>query len=193
MPANRKARTETTEALETEAFETEAPETEAPETEAPETEAPEPPVRLEGSDLLAFYNEQLAAGLAHAEIAKAAGYYTVTSKGAERLMLARFNEKFLAAQGHDLGPGKSRGSGRSRAGLSQAKVTGNGSLLVSHLAVQNCGGVQGQIFQVEYPTGDFIGPGAQILLTLTEEIVPIKSRTRRDEQPGTPLLDQATA
>lgn len=152
------------------------------------------PERLTGQELLDFYAAEKAAGCAHVDIAYKAGYYTVTKSGQERVMSAQFNEAMLRAQGIETG-GKTAagGGGRSHAGLTKARVSGQGILLVSQLATRSIGADPGAVFSVEYPHGDFKGPGAQILLTLTEEVKPVVARKNKGEpeEPGTPLLDQA--
>lgn len=153
--------------------------------EAPVASEPEQPVRLTGQELLDFYNAKKEAGLAHAEIAFDAGYYTVTKTGQERVMMAQFNAAMLEAQGMEVGA-KSSGPGRSHAGLTKARVSGQGILLVSQLATRNVGAVAGSIFEVSYP-----GNG-EILLSPTGEIKPVVPRKGKSaEEPGTPLLDQA--
>ena len=148
---------------------------------------PEQPTRLTGEELLDFYNTKKEAGRAHAEIAFDAGYYTVTKAGQERVMMAQFNVAMLEAQGMEVGA-KSSGPGRSHAGLTKARVSGQGILLVSQLATRNVGAVEGSIFEVSYP-GD-----GQILLTPTGEVKPVVPRKGKSaEEPGTPLLDQAAA
>lgn len=146
--------------------------------------APEPPKRISGPELLEFYAQKKAAGLNHAQIAYAAGYYSVTKTGQERVMQAQFNEAYLAAQGIETGEPAS--SGRSHAGLSKARVSGQGILLVSQLATRHVGAEPGYVFEVSYP-GD-----GQILLSPTGEIKPVVPRKGKPvEEPGTPLLDQA--
>ncbi len=150
----------------------------------PAPESPEP-VRLTGEELLAFYDEKQQAGRRHAEIAYDAGYYTVTKTGQERVTMAQFNAALLEAKGVNTGD-KSAGGGRSHAGLTKARVSGQGILLVSQLATRNVGAVEGSIFEVSYP-GD-----GQILLTPTGEVKPVVPRKDKSaEEPGTPLLDQA--
>jgi hypothetical protein len=150
------------------------------------------PDRLSGQELLDFYAAEKAAGCAHADIAYKAGYYTVTKSGQERVMAAQFNEAMLRAQGIETGS-KAAGVGRSHAGLTKARVSGQGILLVSQLATRSIGADPGSVFSVEYPNGDFKGPGAQILLTLTAEVKPVVARKAKGEleEPGIPLLDQA--
>lgn len=143
------------------------------------------PVRLVGEELLAFYNEKKAAGRTHSEIAYDAGYYTVTKSGQERVMQAQFNEAFLEAQGIETGS-RSSNPGRSHAGLTKARVSGQGILLVSQLATRNVGAEPGHIFEVSYP-GD-----GQILLSPTGEVKPVVPRKKGEqEEPGTPLFDAA--
>ncbi len=150
----------------------------------PAPESPEPG-RLTGEELLAFYDEKQQAGRRHAEIAYDAGYYTVTKTGQERVTMAQFNAALLKAKGVDTGD-KSAGGGRSHAGLTKARVSGQGILLVSQLATRNVGAVEGSIFEVSYP-GD-----GQILLTPTGEVKPVVPRKGKSaEEPGAPLLDQA--
>jgi hypothetical protein len=173
----------------------EEPEDTAGESEEPEQsdEAPEAsgPARITGQALLDFYNARKAAGNSHADIAHDAGYYTLTKTGQARVMIAQFNQAFLEAQGVDVG-GKTTAAERTHAGLTKARVSGQGILLVSQLATRNVGAPEGAVFSVEYPQGDLRGVGAQILLTLTDEVKPVVTRKREDaEQPGTPLLDQA--
>jgi hypothetical protein len=166
--------------------ETEEATEEAPqEEEAAETSAPEPelPVRLAGQELLDFYNEKKAAGRTHSQIAYDAGYYTVTKSGQERVMQAQFNEAFLKAQGIETDDSPS-GPGRSHAGLSKARVSGQGILLVSQLATRHVDAQPGDVYAVSYPGG------GQILLTPTGEVKPVVKRKEKEE-PGTPLLDQA--
>lgn len=154
---------------------------------SPESSAPasEQPARLAGAELLAFYDEKKQAGRSHAQIAYAAGYYTVTKDGRERVMQAQFNEALLEAQGIETGS-KSAGNDRGHAGLTKARVSGQGILLVSQLATRHIGATPGTVFSVEYP-----GSG-QILLTMTDEFKPVVARKKAEqEQPGTPLLDSA--
>jgi hypothetical protein len=191
MPTKSKAAVLEEEAIEDQELEQE-PEDFAGEAEETE-EAPEDnaPIRLTGQKLLDFYAARKAAGYSHSDIAYDAGYYTVTKAGQGRVMVAQFNEAFLEAQGHDVG-GKPAGAGRSHAGLNKARVSGQGILLVSQLATRHIGAEPGAVFSVEYPQGDFAGPGAQILLTLTDEVKPVVARKQKEEEePGTPLLDQA--
>jgi hypothetical protein len=148
-------------------------------------EAPEP-ARLAGEELLAFYDEKQAIGRRHAEIAYDAGYYTVTKSGQERVTMAQFNAALLAAKGVDIGDKASGGGGRSHAGLTKARVSGQGILLVSQLATRHVGAEPGHVFEVSYP-GD-----GQILLSPTGEVKPVVPRkAKTEEEPGTPLLDQA--
>ena len=152
--------------------------------EAPTVFESELPARLIGQELIDFYNEKKEAGRAHAEIAFDAGYYTVTKAGQERVMMAQFNAAILEAQGISTG-GKSSGAGRSHAGLTKARVSGQGILLVSQLATRHVGAEPGAVFEVSYP-----GDGA-IVLTPTGEIKPVVPRKKSAEEPGAPLLDQA--
>jgi hypothetical protein len=156
-----------------------------------EEEAGETLDRLAGSELLSFYDDEKAKGRSHADIAYGAGYYTVTKSGQERVMVAQFNAAMLEAQGINVGD-KPSGAGRSHAGLTRARVSGQGILLVSQLATRSVGAEPGGVFSVEYPTGDLQGPGAQILLTLTSDVKPVVARKGKadQEEPGTPLLDQ---
>jgi hypothetical protein len=147
--------------------------------------------RLSGQELLDFYAAKKEEGFTHADIAYKAGYYTVTKTKQERIMSAQFNEAMLLAQGIEIG-GKPASAGRSHAGMSKARVSGQGILLVSQLATRSIGAQPGAVFSVEYPTGGLVGPGAQILLTLTDEFKPVVTRKPKElEEPGTPLLDQA--
>lgn len=149
------------------------------------------PGRLIGQELLDFYAAKKEEGFTHADIAYKAGYYTVTKTKQERIMSAQFNEAMLLAQGIEIG-GKPASAGRSHAGMSKARVSGQGILLVSQLATRMVGAQPGAVFCVEYPTGGLAGPGAQILLTLTDEFKPVVTRKPKElEEPGTPLLDQA--
>jgi hypothetical protein len=143
------------------------------------------PVQLTGEELLAFYNEKQQAGRSHVEIAYDAGYYTVTKAGQERVTKAKFNAALLEAKGVDTGD-KSAGCGRSHAGLTKARVSGQGILLVSQLATRNVGAEPGAVFEVIYP-GD-----GQILLAPTGEVKPVVPRKGKSaEEPGAPLFDQA--
>jgi hypothetical protein len=132
-------------------------------------EAPEQPTPLVGGDLLAFYNQRLQEGLAHREIAREAGYFSMTEKGVERVLSTQFDRALLEAQGFPVSKGRA-GSGRTHAGLSRARVSGSGILLVSQLAVRNVGAEAGAVFDVSYP-GD-----GQILLSPTGEVTPIVRR-----------------
>jgi hypothetical protein len=148
-------------------------------------EAPEP-ARLAGEELLAFYDEKQAIGRRHAEIAYDAGYYTVTKSGQERVTMAQFNAAMLAAKGVDIGDKANGGGGRSHAGLTKARVSGQGILLVSQLATRHVGAEPGHVFEVSYP-GD-----GQILLSPTGEVKPVVPRkAKTEEEPGISLLDQA--
>lgn len=141
--------------------------------EAPAAEAPgaEQPAQLTGAELMAFYQQKLQEGFSHDEIAFKAGYYSVTKNGQERVLGSRFSEALLEAQGFPIGKKRaSGGGGRAHAGLTRARVSGSGILLVSQLATRNVGAEPGAIFSVEYP-----GEG-QILLTMTGEVKPIVRR-----------------
>lgn len=154
----------------------------AGETEEPVLTEPVQPARLIGEDLLAFYEAKKQAGRRHAEIAYDAGYYSVTKAGQERVTMAQFNAAMLNAKGVDVG-GKTGAAGRSHAGLTKARVSGQGILLVSQLATRHVGAEPGYVFEVSYP-GD-----GQILLTPTGEVKPVVSRKGQpEEEPGTPLL-----
>lgn len=144
------------------------------------------PVRLTGQELLSFYEEKQQTGRTHAEIAYDAGYYTVTKAGQERVTMAKFNAAMLEAKGVNTG-GKFSGGGRSHAGLTRARVSGQGILLVSQLATRHVGAEPGAVFEVSYP-----GEGT-IVLTPTGEVKPVVPRkgNSEGEEPGTPLLDQA--
>jgi len=152
--------------------------------EPSETEETERHERLAGKALLDFYNEKKAAGRNHYQIAYDAGYLTITKSGQERVMKAPFDKALLQAQGIDTG--SQSGPGRSHAGLTQARCSGQGILLVSQLATRHIGANPGDVFEVSYP-----GNG-QILLRPTGEVKPVIPRKRSEEQPGTPLLDGET-
>lgn len=153
------------------------------------TKAPEQPDRLTGDELLAKAEEMKLEGKGVGQIAWACGYYSVGKNGQERVLKAQFNQALLAAQGFQLGGGVT-GAGRQHRGRDRARVVSTGVLQVSQLAARQIGAEPGRVFSVEYPTGDLVGPGAQILLTMTEEIDAIRPRTRGEnpEQPSTPLL-----
>lgn len=160
-----------------------------PEPNDAESEQPE---RLTGQELLDFYATKKAEGFSHTNIAYKAGYYTVTKKGRERTMAAQFNEAMLHAQGIETG-GKPAGTGRSAGIPTKARAAGSGLLLVSQLVTRAVGAGPGSMFTISYPAEGLQGPGAQILLTLTDEVKPVVSRKRKGEdfeEPGTPLLDQ---
>jgi hypothetical protein len=141
------------------------------------------PARVTGEELLAFYEAKQQAGRRHAEIAYDAGYYTVTKSGQERVTMAQFNAAMLEAKGVNTG-GKTGAAGRSHAGLTKARVSGQGILLVSQLATRHVGAEPGHVFEVSYP-GD-----GQILLVPTGEVKPVVPRKGQvEEEPGTPLLD----
>jgi hypothetical protein len=149
-------------------------------------EAVGPATRLTGQDLLQAYNAGLEEQRPYAEIARNAGYVSVTAAGKERVMVAQFNAALLRAEGHEVGS-SSGGTGRPHLGLSQARVSAQGTLLVSQLATRHIEALPGDCFAVTYP-----GNG-QILLTPTGENKPVAPRKKRGEgsgeQPGTPLLD----
>lgn len=130
---------------------------------------------LSGADLLAFYEEQAAAGVSHKDIAYKAGYYSVTKKGVERINGVQFSEALLEAKGLPISKAKPAGGGRNYPGARRARVSAAGMLLVSQLAVRNVGGVPGAIFSVSYP-----GDGS-ILLTPTGEITPMRTRDKGEE------------
>jgi hypothetical protein len=147
----------------------------------------EPVARLVGAELLAFYSAKEKKGLAYSEIAFEAGYRTVTKNGQERAMRSQFANAMLQAQGIDTGS-QATGTGRAHDGESLARVSGQGQLLVSQLAMRKVGAEAGAVFSVSYP-----GEGA-ILLSPTGENRPVVARKKKadtSEQPGTPLLDQA--
>jgi hypothetical protein len=155
--------------------------------EAPE-EAPELPVRLVGQELLDFYNAKKAEGWSHETIGFNAGYVSITKTKQERFQAAAFNKEYLKAQGTIQEGESSPGGGRSHAGETRARVTGQGVLLVSQLAVNRVGAVAGEVFAVEYPAD------GQILLTTTGVVEAVIPRGKRaaPEQAGTPLLDQTS-
>jgi hypothetical protein len=155
--------------------------------EAPEA-APELPVRLVGQELLDFYTAKKAEGWSHEAIGFNAGYVSITKTKQERFQSAAFNKEWLKVTGV-IEPGESSpGGGRSHAGETRARVTGQGVLLVSQLAVNRVGAVAGEVFAVEYPAD------GQILLTTTRVVEAVIPRGKRaaPEQAGTPLLDQAS-
>jgi AbrB-like transcriptional regulator len=169
---------------------TKAPVMEAPVIEEqfePETEGEDNAIAvLIGEQLLAFYTEKAEEGMAQNDIAYKAGYFSVTKKGALRINVTQFHEALLAAKGVPVAKKKSvTGRGRGSAGLTRARVSGTGMLLVSQLAVREVGAEPGAIFQVSFPAE------GQILLTNTGEIVPITPRGKASgEELGTPLLDE---
>jgi hypothetical protein len=151
------------------------------------TEPTEPVTRLTGAELLAFHGEQKAAGRLHTEIAFDAGYRTITKTGQERVMIAQFNKALLEAQGIETGGGPT-GSGRSHAGETKARVSGQGILLVSQLATRKIGAQVGEVFDVSYPED------GGILLMPTGVVEPVRPRKGGPaEEPGTPLLGEAQA
>jgi hypothetical protein len=137
---------------------------------------------LTGEELLAFHDEKAAQGMSLKDIAYMAGYFSVTKTGQERVNSTAFKDALLEAKGIAVG-GKRSGGGRGHAGLSRARVSGSGILLVSQLAVRNVDAGPGAVFSVSYP-GD-----GQILLTPTGEVTPIVRRKGSAEEPGTPLVD----
>jgi hypothetical protein len=157
-----------------------------PEAEITE-EAPELPARLVGQELLDFYNAKKAEGWSHETIGFNAGYVSITKTKQERFQFAAFNREYLKAQGTIQEGESSPGGGRSHAGETRARVTGQGVLLVSQLAVNRVGAVAGEVFAVEYPAD------GQILLTTTGVVEAVIPRGKRaaPEQAGTPLLNQA--
>lgn len=134
-------------------------------------EAEEGPSLLTGAELLAFYDEQSAAGLSHKEIAYKAGYYSVTAKGIERVNSTQFADALLEAKGFAVSKPR-KGGGRGHAGFRQARVSGQGVLLVSQLAVRHVGGEPGAVYAVSYP-----GDGS-IVLTPTGEVIPVARRKK---------------
>lgn len=142
--------------------------------------AAEEPVQLTGAELMAFYQQKMSEGVSHDEIARKAGYYSITKNGHERVLRAAFGEALLEAQGFPVGK-KAAPAGRNYAGFSRARVSGSGILLVSQLATRHVGAEPGAIFSVSYP-----GDGS-IVLTPTGEVKPVVRRNV--EEPGTPLLD----
>ena len=151
------------------------------------TEPTEPVARLTGAELLAFYSAKEKEGVTYPEIAFAAGYRTVTKTGQERAMKSQFADAMLQAQGINTGGG-STGSGRSHAGETKARVSGQGILLVSQLATRKIGAKVGEVFDVSYPED------GGILLMPTGIVEPVRPRkSGPDEEPGTPLLDVAQA
>jgi hypothetical protein len=155
--------------------------------DAPEAQESEPIVRLAGAELLHFYNEKIAAGRSYVDIAFDAGYRMVTKNGQERVMKSQFRNALLQALGIDTGDIPT-GPGRSHAGETKARVSGQGILLVSQLATRKIEAQVGEVFEVSYP-GD-----RTILLTPTGIVEPVRPRKAgSDEQPGTPLLDGAQA
>jgi hypothetical protein len=145
----------------------------------------EQPAKLTGEKLKAYFNENKDQ-FSHVEIAKAAGYCTITKDGKQRMLMAAFNNALLKAlNGIEFSKPSAAGTGRSHAGLTQARVSSQSLLLVSQLAVRHVGAEPGDVFAVSYP-----GDGA-ILLTPTGEVKPVVPRKKSAEEPGTPLLDQA--
>jgi hypothetical protein len=155
--------------------------------EAPEA-APELPARLVGQELLDFYNAKKAEGWKHNAIGFHAGYVSTTKTGQQRFQKSAFNEEWLKVTGVIEESESTSGGGRSHAGETRARVTGQGVLLVSQLAVNRVGAAAGEVFAVSYPAD------GQILLTTTGTVEAVIPRGRRaaPEQAGTPLLDQAS-
>jgi hypothetical protein len=157
-----------------------------------ESDGVEQPERKTGEDLLAFAQKLKSEGRSLGDIAYAAGYYSVNAEGKERVLKSQLNQALLAAQGF-LPGSETAGKASQHRGRERARVVGTGMLQVSQLACRQIGAEPGRVFSVEYPTGEFVGPGAQILLTMTEEVDEIRSRRRKGEpveESGTPLLDQ---
>lgn len=152
----------------------------------------EQPARIVGQELLDFVREQKALGRTLPQMAFDAGYYTVTKDGIERVVKAQFSQAYLEAQGLDFG-GPAPSGRRGGNGLVRARVSGQNIGQVSPAAIAKVGAAPGSLFEVTFPTDDLVGPGAQILLTLTAEVDPVTPRKRDQapEEPGTPLLDQA--
>jgi hypothetical protein len=163
-----------------------------PEDETGDEEEPddiEQPERVTGEELLAFAKELSAKGKSLGEIAYAAGYYSVNAEGKERVLTAQLNQAILAAQGFMFA--RPDGKASLHRGRERARVVGTGMLQVSQLACRQIGAEPGRVFSVEYPTGDLVGVGSQILLTMTGEVDEIRSRRRKGqpvEEPGAPLL-----
>jgi len=155
-----------------------------------ESDGVEQPERIAGEELLAFAQELRAKGKSLGEIAYAAGYYSVNAEGRERVLTAQLNQAILSAQGFTFA--RPDGKASNHRGRERARVVGTGMLQVSQLACRQIGAEPGRVFSVEYPTGDSVGVGSQILLTMTGEVDEIRSRRRKGEpveEPGTPLLD----
>jgi hypothetical protein len=158
------------------------------EAEAAPEAAPELPARLVGQELLDFYNAKKAEGWSHETIGFNAGYVSITKTKQERFQAAAFNKEYLKAQGTIQEGESTSGGGRSHAGETRARVTGQGVLLVSQLAVNRVGAANGEVFAVSYPAD------GQILLTTTGVVEAVIPRGKRaaPEQAGTPLLDQTS-
>lgn len=156
--------------------------------------APEPPARLVGQELLDFYNAKRAEGWKHNTIGFHANYVSVTKTGQQRFQKSAFNEEWLKVTGVIEESESPSGGGRSHAGETRARVTGQGVLLVSQLAVNRVGAVTGEVFAVSYPAD------GQILLTTTGTVEPVIPRglylavhkRAAPEQAGIPLLDQTS-
>lgn len=150
------------------------------------------PERLTGQELLDFVAQEKEKGRTVVQMAFDAGYRMVTKDGSERTLKAQFSQALLAAQGLDFdGPGTGGGT-RTRAGMKRAKANSQCLIQVSQVAARAIGVQPGSVLTIDFPTGDLVGPGAQILLTLTDEVIAITPRRRGEapEEPGAPLLDQ---
>jgi len=150
--------------------------------------------RLTGQELVDFVAAEKAKGRTIIQMAYDAGYRTVTKDGSERTLKAQFNQAYLEAMGFATGgTASSSGTPRTPAGMTRARTGAQNIIQVSQVAARAIGAVPGSVFAVEFPTGDFKGVGAQILLTLTDEVAPISPRRRggqeQVEEPGTPLLN----
>jgi hypothetical protein len=155
-------------------------------TDEPETDEEDgTAAMLTGAELLELHAAKTAEGMALKDIAYQAGYFGITKDGKTRISLNAFKDALLEANGISVAKKKSvMGRGRGSAGLTRARVSGAGVLLVSNMAVAHVGAEVGSIFQVSFP-----GEG-QILLTATGEIVPVSPRGKAsEEEPGTSLLD----
>lgn len=149
--------------------------------------------RLTGQELLDFVAQEKEKGRTVVQMAFDAGYRMVTKDGSERTLKAQFCQALLDAQGLDFdGPGTGGGT-RTRAGMKRAKANSQCLIQVSQVAARAIGVQPGSVLTIEFPTGDLVGPGAQILLTLTDEVIAITPRRRGEEleEAGAPLLDQA--
>jgi hypothetical protein len=188
MPTKTKSPVMEPPVIEDEQLEPEAPELGGHEEAFGEGEADEEDgtvAMLTGAELLELHAAKVAEGMALKDIAYQAGYFGITKDGKTRIALNAFKDALLEANGISVAKKKSvMGRGRGSAGLTRARVSGAGVLLVSNMAVAHVGAEVGSIFQVSFP-----GEG-QILLTATGEIVPVSPRGKgSEEEPGTPLLD----